>query len=569
MKQWLVKDIVPEDAARELAEWPDPFRKILFHKGVKTKKEAEEFLNPAYDGGLHDPFLLDGMDKAVERISRAMKNNEKITVFGDYDADGICSCVIFHDFFKKTGFENFHVHIPDRFLEGYGLNEKAVDEFARAGTSLLITVDCGVTNGKEIEKANASGMDVVVIDHHLVQDGKTPPACAIIDPKKEDDNYPFKFLCGAGLAFKTVCALVARGGFNIVPGWERWLLDLVAVATVADMVPLVGENRVLTLYGLRKVMPKTQRSGLISFYNRLGINPSIINEEDLAFLISPRINVAGRMDHATLGYNLLTTDSEKEADWISGRLELLTADRKNQVEKISSAVMNKIGREESPKIIVDGSADWYPGVLGIAANKIMEKYGCPVFLWGRGRADKIRGSCRSNGSINLVDFMGGLPREFFSDFGGHAFSGGFTLNDGREDELGEQILDRFESYPRDNVENGFIFIDGEMKIDDMNWQFYSFLEKLRPFGVENEKPVFAFYDLPISEVRKFGNGDAHLQINFKKSGGENISAVGFFRGGDFSGLRSGQKINLAASLERNDFRGRRELRLRIEDIKMV
>lgn len=566
MKQWVLREKIPEGISKELNVKPDIVRQFLFNKGIKTSREAEIFLNPDYKKDPHDPFKMSGMRKAVKRIIDAVEKNERIVVFGDYDADGICASVIFHDFFKKIGFENFHVHIPDRHLDGYGLTLPAVDEFVKQKASVLITLDCGITNFDEINKANGAGIDVVVIDHHLVPE-KIPDASAVVDPKQQDDKYPFKFLCGAGLAFKTVCAIIQKGKFNIMPGWEKWLLDIVAIATVADMVSLTGENRILVFYGL-KVLQKTQRPGLLSFYKRFGVNAQNINEDDISFVIAPRINVASRIDHATISFDLLTTQSVGEAAWINERLDIMNNERKTSVGEIV-AVIDKNEECVSKDVIVTGDTDWHPGVLGLAANKLLEKHNRPVFLWGKGAAKEIKGSCRSDGSINLVEFMGKLPENILSEFGGHALAGGFSMGKEGAERFKNEVLALYKKFPKQKVENNILYIDGKLSVDDINWDFYSLIEKFQPFGVENPRLVFEFCGLEVAGVRKFGNGGIHLQLDFKKNEGGVVSAIGFFMAKDeWFDLRPGQRVDLAASLEKNCFRGNTELRLRIIDIKL-
>ena len=334
---------------------------------------------------MDDPLLILNMEKAASRIVAAIKTTNESsssaittpTAFAPASSSTI---------FQKIGFDNFHVHIPDRYLEGYGLSLKAIDEFSKQGAKLIITLDCGVTNAKEVEKANSLGLDVIIIDHHIVPENP-PQAYALVDLKQNRETYPTRFLSGAGIAFKTICAVIKIGRFNIIPGWEKWLLDVVAIATVADMVPLLGENRTLVYYGL-KVLNKTPRPGLLSFYRRLKLSAPNIKEDDLSFMIAPRLNVAGRMDHATVSFNLLTTESSQEANWISERLEAMNGDRKEAVDKIIKTIDSEIGSSR-PDLIMTGDISWSPGVLGLTANRVLEKYNCPVFLWGKG-GDNIK-----------------------------------------------------------------------------------------------------------------------------------------------------------------------------------
>ncbi len=559
MKQWVVR----EEVSQNLLE------QVLFYRGIKTREEIERFLNPDYKKDPHDPFEILNMDRAVERILRAIKDKERIIVYGDYDADGVCASVIFHDFFRKIGFENFHIHIPDRHLDGYGLTSEAIDEFIEQKARLIITLDCGITDVEEVEKALAAGIDVVIVDHHLPPE-ELPPAFAIIDSKQKEDKYSFKFLSGAGVAFKVVQAVLKKGGFLVIPGWEKWLLDLVAIATIADMVPLVDENRVLTHYGLM-VLRRTRRSGLLSFFRRLDINPANINEDDVAFMIAPRINIASRMDHANTSFQLLTTESAEEADWLSSHLEVMNQDRKKAVDDIMTDIDKKIKtRKTSPKIIVDGDLAWHPGILGIAANRLLDKYQCPVFLWGKSIAKQIKGSCRSDGSVNLVEMMKAIPEGILIEQGGHALAGGFSVDEKKIDILKNEIKKVYEKMPKEKTENGMLYIDKEMKINDANWNSWEMIEKLQPFGMDNPKPVFKFSNLDIAEVKKFGNAGIHLRLNFKKSDGGTVSAIGFFMANQEKfDLSSGQRVDLAATLEKSVFRAQTELRLKIVDIKRL
>ncbi len=568
MKKWVLKDPGGE-YPDGLKDYPELIRRVLLNRGIETAGDAEDFLNPDYEKGLHDPFLFSGMEKAVERILRAVRDGERVVIFGDYDADGVSASVIFCEFFKKIGFENFHVHIPDRNLDGYGLSLEAVDELIKEKTKLIVTVDCGITGHDEIKKANEAGIDVIVTDHHI-SPNEPPSACAIVDAKQENDKYPFKFLCGTGVAFKVIQALIERGGFNITPGWEKWLLDLVAIATVADMVPLVGENRVLVSYGI-KVLKKTRRQGLLSFFRRMRLKPSNVAEDDIAFMIAPRINIASRLDHANISFGLLTSESADECDRLVQHLDSMNDERKKAVEDILKTVNDKIKKNKThPPIIFEGDLDWHPGVLGIAANRLLEEHAIPVFLWGKKEGKEIKGSCRSDGSVNLVDLMKILPEGLLLNYGGHAFAGGFSAEEGKISEFKKEVIRVYKKAPKEKTENNVLNIDMEMSVDDVNWNTWELIEKLQPFGVDNPKPVFKFSGLKIDNVRKFGNGGIHLGLDFKNSAGKKVPAIGFFIGdSEKFNLRAGQKIDLAASLEKSFFAGRTELRLRIVDLKTL
>lgn len=555
-KQWVVREKVSDDLVRQ----------ILFYRGIKDKKEIEKFLNPDYEKYLHDPFLMKDMDKAAERILRAIKDNEKIVIYGDYDTDGVCASAIFHEFFKKIDFNNFHIHIPGRHLDGYGLNSAAIKEFIETKVNLVLTLDCGISDYEEVEELNKAGIDTIITDHHLAPE-KLPNAFAVVDSKRADDNYPFKFLCGAGVAFKVIQALIQRGGFKVVAGWEKWLLDLVCLATIADMVPLIDENRVLSHYGM-KVLAKTQRQGLKSFFRRLALNPANLSEDDISFMLAPRLNVSSRMDHANASFGLLITESAQEADWITARMEMMTAERKNIVGKIIKQIDEQILSEtEFPTVIVVGNMEWNTGVLGMTASRIEEKHNKPVFLWGKGEAKEIKGSGRSDGSINLVELMNAMPEGFLSEKGGHAMAAGFSVSEGKIGDLEKEVLTAFEKIPKQKIESEILHIDRELKIDEVNEETYLAIEKLKPFGIDNPKPVFLFSDIEIAAVKKFGNNGIHLQLDFKRTDGSIVPAISFFKGEPFGNQRV-PLIDLVATMEKSFFRAIPELRLRIVDFKI-
>ncbi len=567
-KKWVLGEKISENLEEQL----------LFYRGIKTEDEAEIFFNPDYERDLRDPFEFSQMRKIVDRIVEATEKNEKIVIFGDYDADGICSCVVFHDFFQKIGFDNFQVYIPDRNKEGYGLNMKVVNEFIEQKVNLIITIDCGITDLEEIKKANKGKIEVIVIDHHLPPEN-LPLAFAILDPLMENEDYPFKQFCGAGLVFKVVSALVKNEAFKIVATWEKWLLDVVAIATIADMCPFIDENRVLVSDGLKvlkgdlkglQVLKKTRRLGLASLIEKLQIDNRNINEDDIGFSIAPCINAAGRMDHATTSFSLLTTESIEEAGALSQKLIEKNQERK----KLSQEIFEKINLELSEKtnlaeIIVLGNEKWPVGILAAVANKILEKYNRPAFVWGKGEiTSEIKGSCRSNGSINLVELLGVIGDKIFSEFGGHAFSAGFTVREGKISNLTEEIEKAYLEIPHQKIEQEILYLDSEFNLENIDWDFISLLDKFQPFGMGNPKPVFLLRNLEIWSNRVFGNGGIHIRLGFKKPNGEIISAIGFFMQEklDFI-VATGTKVDLAACVEKNTYNGSTELRLRIVDIR--
>lgn len=590
-KEWILNETLEKNTQTELDVFSPLLQSLLLRQGVKTIVEANNYLNPSYERDLHDPLLYKDMEKAVKRIIKAIEQKEKIIIFGDYDADGIPGSVVLESFFKKIGYNDFEVYIPDRHLEAHGLSEEKVREFLENKVSLIITIDCGVSSVEAIETAKKLGIDVIVTDHHLVGE-KLPPAYAIIDAKQNDDEYPFKMLAGAGVAFKLVCAILAIDRFNVPEGWEKWLLDLVAIATVSDMVPMIGENRVLTHFGI-KVLRQTKRPGLLALLSVLKIKPEFVVEEDIGFMIGPHLNAAGRMSKACESYYLLSTKDEVEAMTLARHLAEKNKERKELVEIINQEIENKIDEKNLPAVLVFGNPQWGMGVLGFAAGRLAEKYNRSVFLWSANSNGEIKGSCRSDGSVNLVELMtlaGG--KDYFSMFGGHAPAAGFSLVEGQVGELEKRLLSAYEQIDKLETKTA-IPIDGELSLEDVDWSNFYEIEKIGPFGVGNPRPVFLFKNVKLEAVKTFGNGGIHLELTFKNIKGKNILAIGFFacpakileqiksstdlpkekfdgkNGHNFldANLTPDHYIDLLASLEKSTFKNFPELRLRIVDIK--
>ncbi|MFA6585897.1 MAG: single-stranded-DNA-specific exonuclease RecJ [Candidatus Paceibacterota bacterium] len=545
-------------------------RAILEKRGIKTEKEAEIFLNPDYERDLHDPFEMKDMEKACVKLFETIEAKEKIVIYADYDCDGIPGAVILEDLFKKIGFKEYEVYIPGRNSEGYGLNLSAIEQFVSKGVKLLITVDLGITAVSEIAQAEVGGMDVIVTDHHLPH-AVLPKAFAILNPKV--DKYPDKMLCGAGVVFKFVQGFIKKYGefYKIKEGYEKWLLDMAGLATLSDLVPLLGENRAIAYFGM-KVLRKSPRPGLQKLLAKMNIDQKYLTEDDVGFMIAPRLNAASRMDDPRRAYELLSTSDEIEAGTIANHLSKINDDRKTMVTSIMREVNKKFEKREMREVIVIGNPLWRVGVLGIVAGKIVEEHKRPVFVWGKDENDLIKGSCRSDGSVSLVELMTETS-EFFTEFGGHEFAGGFTVSGDKVHFLEEALSVSFHKVKRDKIENEIIYdVKSDLSIVNMkNWRE---IEKLAPFGLGNPKPIFLFENVKIENIKKFGkNGSGeHLEITFSdKSNEQNknkIKGVSFFSNSDSFDvpLVVDKKINLLATFDLSRFRGREELRLRVEDI---
>lgn len=565
MKSYVLREPIPPAESEALSPYPEFLRELLVSRGVKTKEEADAFLSPSYDDHTHDPFLIAGMERAVTRILDGIKNNERITIYSDYDHDGIPGGVILHDFFKKITYKNFTNYIPHRYTEGYGLNREAIEALKEEGTTLIITVDCGISDVEPVKRANELGVDVIVTDHHLAQE-TVPPAFVVLNSKQDHCEYPFSMLCGAAVAFKLVQALIAKGNFEITPGWEKWQLDLVGLSTIADMVPLQGENRVLARFGLT-VLRKTRRPGLLKLMRKMRINPRNLTEDDIGFMIAPRINAASRMGDPRLAFNLLTsTDEEGKGEAYADELEKLNNARKGVVASMVKEMKHTLHeRKPTPSVIVLGNPSWRPGLLGLAANNIMEEHTRPVFLWGREGGESLKGSCRSDGSVDVVKLMSSVPSGVFVEFGGHALSGGFTVYPEKVHYLEEHLSNAYEK-TKEHVPNETIPLDKKIPIDAVDWSFAQMLSLLSPFGIDNPKPLFLFENEHVHKVRPFGKTKEHIEFLFKKENGDLVKAIAFFGKSDFKEVRNGEKISFVGHVEVSYFGRTPEVRIRIVDI---
>jgi single-stranded-DNA-specific exonuclease len=546
---------------------------LLFHRGFVTASQKDDFLNPNYTNHTHDPFLLKDAEKAARRIIKAIENDEKIVVYSDYDADGIPAGVIFHDFFKKIGFKNFTNYIPHRHDEGFGLNIDAVSQFAEDGVNLLITLDCGISDIEPVKVAQEKGIDVIVTDHHEPHE-ELPPAFAIVDHRQKDCNYPEKILCGSGVGFKLIQAILKINRFGLGEGHEKWFLDMVGIATLSDMVPLTGENRIFASYGLM-VLKKSSRKGLMRLLNHLKINQKYLTEDDIGFMITPRINAASRMGVPMDAFRLLATDDDDEAHKYTEHLDHINNERKGTVAALVKEVKKIINErhKDSPRsVIVVGNPEWKPSLLGLVANTCAEEYGKPAFIWGRDGDNIIKGSCRSGGTVSVVDIMHKVADGVMIQYGGHSASGGFTVSNEAIHHFEDHLNTAFDLLIKENKEIEPEYIDYDLSLDMVNWNTYRDIEKMAPFGVGNKKPLFIFKNIKIFGIKHFGKEQNHLELSFRNSKNMIVNAMGFFMTADMyknkdnEMLKIGDSIDLVATMEKSMFRGRAELRLRIVDI---
>jgi single-stranded-DNA-specific exonuclease len=569
-------DSLDEDVRTTLREFDDLTAALLARRGITTSEEAEAFFAPSYDEHLGDPLLILNMKKAAERIVAALEAKERIAVWSDYDCDGIPGGVVLHDFFKKAG-ANFTNYIPHRHEEGFGLNEQGIEKLHADGVSLLITVDCGIADAEAVAYANSLGMEVIITDHHLPGE-VVPDAFAIVDPKQEGETYPYKEFCGGGLAWKLVCAVLAlgfTGREKIAPGWEKWLLDMAGLSTIADMVPLTGENRVIAKYGLM-VMRKSPRIGFQKLCKVARVDQRTLTEDDIGFMIAPRVNAASRMGDARDAFTLFTTEDENEADLLAKKLEAVNRSRRASSAAVTKCVHERLEERlqngaSLPDVIVMGDPEWRPGLLGLVANSIAEEHQRPVFLWGREGSNVLKGSCRAGRpDVHLLKLMQAAP-ETFIEFGGHRASGGFSVHEEAIHHLEEKVNAAYATITFADLDESQ-YADRELSLGEANLHLLRQLEKFMPFGMGNPKPSFVLREVFVQSVGWFGKSNEHLRLQLAEDElmKNSTEAISFYArrqlGAACEKISANEKATLLATLERDTFKRGQPVRLRIQGL---
>lgn len=587
-KKWNILPAPPSAFVGEHPDLPTAIVRLLWNRQLRTQEQIDNFLNPDYSQGLHDPFLFKDMTTACEIIFKAIEAQKNIVIHGDYDADGVCAAAILVTTLKKFGAKNVSVFIPHREIDGYGLNTNTVNNFKEQRIDLIITCDCGVSNVEEIKLAKSYGMQVIITDHHSIP-AVVPPADAIIHAKMPKEIYPSKDICGAAAAFKLAQGLLKehKESHTALPdgqpheGFEKWMLDLVAIATIGDMVPLLGESRTLTRYGI-SVLNKTRNLGL----QKLLIAANIADENGkskkgqynaftVGFQIVPRLNAAGRMDHANTAYGLLVAEDEAEAEKLATQLCKNNSERQKITEQMTSQAIKQIeesGQKDNPFLFVLGE-DWGIGVLGLIAGRLKDKYYRPVMVMGQSNGE-IYGSGRSIREFNMIRAMQSSA-ELFDKFGGHPQACGFTL---KSPEIYEQfkatMIKLAEEETRGLDLMPQINIDAEVDLDEVDWKLYDMLEKFEPFGQANEEPAYLACGLTITSISPVGQDGKHLRLLLKHNSHVIRKTIGFGLGDPNrhpdnwkEKLKAGDKIDMVFSLSVNEWNGNRELEMSIEDIK--
>ena len=571
-KKYLVRE-KPTDAVREeLKEYPELVQELLGVRNIVTKQAAEDFFTPDYERDVHDPFKLRDMDKAIDRILKAIEDNEYIAIYSDFDCDGIPGGSLLHDLFKKIGYERFTNYIPHRDEEGYGFHVSAVDKLAKENVTLIITVDVGIMGNAAVDHATEIGVDVIITDHHIPGE-ELPKALAVVNPQRTDETYPFKYLCGTGVAYKLAQALLMRAREtkkewveDIPLGWEKWLLDLVAIATVADMVSLTGENRALVHFGLT-VLRKSRRPGIAALCKKVGAQLAYLTEDEIGFSIGPRINAASRMGNPELGFRLLTTTDVGEATDVARELESLNNKRKGSVASIVRELHARFEEDSSDAVLVAGNPKWNPALLGLAANSFVDTYGKTTCLWGREGTGSLKGSCRGDGYVNVVE-MFHSSSDSLEQFGGHKHAGGFAVKNESVHTLGKTFSEAYLELTKDVTEEPE-YIDAELPLSDLR-RMHTTLMKFAPFGIENPKPIFVCNRVVVRSLNQFGKEKNHFEMHITKDeSAATQRTIGFFKTPEsFTCIpKLGESVDVLCTLELSRFAGRVRLELRVVDIR--
>jgi len=568
-KKWEVIKPLGLSVRKKFPEIHPIILQLLFNRGLKTQQEIEEFLNPVYGSSTADPFLFKDMERAVERIFKAIAEGEKICVYGDYDADGVTASSVMATVLTDLQ-ANFFVYLPHRELEGYGLNEKALDYIFEQKTNLIVTVDCGISNVKEIEHCNKKGIDVIITDHHC-EPPELPKAYALINPQLEQEKYPTKNLAGVGVAFKLACALYQKSETKkFQPGYEKWLLDLVAIGTVCDSMVLLRENRSLVKYGL-VVLNKTRRAGVKILVEKTGVKKtltaSILDTHDIGFVLGPRINAAGRIDHANLAYELIMSQDPAEVKTLAEKLEKNNSDRQALTDKIITEIKTNEKDFKDKTIIIAVGQDWPVGVIGLVAGRLSEEYSKPVILITENK-DRISGSGRSIQPFDMTAALNQMENLFIK-YGGHAMACGFTLKNKTGIEKFRKEMTKLAIIALRGEElAATTLIDCETNLMDLNWELYDQLEKFEPFGEGNERPLFLVKGVTVTDVKTVGSDNRHLKLKLKQGDYlKTFDAIGFGFGNLIDKIKYGDKIDLVCTLDANTWNGNRELQLKIVDLK--
>jgi single-stranded-DNA-specific exonuclease len=566
-KKWVIKEKSDPALVKHLAaalSVPDSLANLMAQRGITTAAEASAFFNPNLDY-LHDPFQMKDMNIAVDRISTAVKKNEKILVYGDYDVDGTTAVALMYSFLREQ-YSNVIYYIPDRYKEGYGVSFQGLDFAYQNNCKVVITLDCGIKAVEKVKYARTKGLDVIICDHHYPGD-EIPKATAVLDPKQPGCNYPYKELSGCGVGFKLIQAYARVHGIPFSSIFQY--LDLVAVSIASDIVPITGENRVMAHFGLKQ-LNESPRTGLKEIIRESEVN-RILSIEDVVFKIGPRINAAGRMETGSKAVDLLVSSDTALATGISKEINNFNIERRNVDRTITTEAMRMIAEDQrtvNARTTVLFNPLWKKGVIGIVASRLIETYYRPTVILTESNGFAT-GSARSVQGYDLYQAIEACS-DLLESFGGHMYAAGLTL----KKENIRPFMDRFEQYVNSTISEDQlvprIFIDTELSFSEISEEYFRVMNQFQPFGPENMSPVFVSRNVfDTGTGRMVGSSGEHLKLDLcqESTGQKSFSAIAFSQANHFEYIRAGKPFDVCYSLEMNEFRGNKNLQLNIKDIK--
>lgn len=543
---------------------PEKIAHLLSLRGIDTFEKAKGFFRPDLSQ-IHDPFLMKDMDKATDRLAEAVRSGQKILIYGDYDVDGTTATAILYTFLKEFGVDT-DFYIPHRFKEGYGINEEGIQYAIDIKADLIVSVDCGITAVEETEQAKQHGIDLIICDHHNVGD-EIPDAVAVLDPKREDCNYPFDGLSGAGVGFKLLQGTVRKLGLGDQLAFKA--LDLVAISIASDIVPIEDENRILMREGLKQINSKP-RVGIKALLELINVEPGSITTSNIVFSIGPRINAAGRMGDATKAVQLLISDTPAEAKSRAHELESINVARRNKdsqtMEEAKAMVDAEFNLDKISSMVLH-HPEWHLGVIGIVASRLVDTYGRPTIMLSTVDG-KIKGSARSIDGFNIYDAFKECE-DLLEQFGGHEYAAGLTIMKDNLDEFRRRI----EKIAAENLtEEDFkpeLSIDCDLDLSDLDMRFWKLLRQFEPFGPGNMRPVFVSKNVRVVGVPTIV-GKGHLKMKVAQNGSGTFDVIGFNMHEYLPVIRNSgdQKMDIAYSLEENSWNGRRTLQIRLRDVQI-
>jgi len=531
---------------------------MLVRRNIKTYDEAKSFFRPKFED-LHDPFLMKDMDVASKRISQAITNKESLMVFGDYDVDGTSSVAMMSLYLESKGIKTLN-YLPDRKSEGYGISTKAIDIAFEKNIKLIIALDCGIKAHKQISYAKEKNIDFIICDHHNPSD-KIPDAFAVLNPKRTDCSYPFKELCGCGVGFKLIQAIeqISSDKKEIIN-----YLDLVALAIAADVVPLIGENRILAYLGLQIINSNPK----LGIHSLLKTNPKkeyVLS--DLMFFLAPRINAAGRIKHAKLASDLLACLDESQSDKLAKEIEELNSQRKLIEKEMTEQAIQQAELSELKKSVIVSSSSWNKGVIGIVASKLVDKFYKPSLVFCESQNEVLTASARSIKGLNLYKVLEDC-NEYIEKFGGHKYAAGLSIKKDNFEKFKKSFDESVEKHMVNKKFDQELFIESTIELEDISPKFFRILKQFEPFGPGNRMPVFRSDNLKVKgKPFELGNEKEHIKLNLTQNYKSFFSAIGFWLSSKFQSIEDKSMFSVAYTIEENHWKGNSTIQLKIKDIK--